>query len=329
MSSDMNTSESIQKLSLESAIPDGVEWDWRRVWVEGQHSNYGENCLNGSDNVAPGYGSAADFNFTSISGNGFNDWAGTVRNESGGHVGDYRLKSETHLYEGGFSMDDKVDVGETMNTNDDIRISYFATSVSNCSQIQLEVWFYETDGTMFHNSVDTWYSPSTGSSWVQHTLVRNIGFIYDVGYVRIWDLHGGFRVRRQSSGSNVRADFDDIRIYSEASNLPPAARIQFTCSELDEGTTYFIEADVLVNNVSGVGYLELYYEDPDDGLYYNAKDGGSKVADFDDETSGFELEVTLVEEAVGARLMFGTSDSGGAEIHINEIDDFEIIEEGK
>jgi len=345
-----NATGSIEKLSSldltegvigTGSVPDALKWHWRRVWVEGHHSYYGSDNINGSANS--GSNREADWNFEDVSGGSFNEWTGSYPYPSptaSAYSGSYAALMSA---QGATNQELKeqyleyADIGQTVSQNDTVSVSAWMDDCLNVDAIWFGFTFRNKPATGYQQFSDTYSYPPEFTTWRRWDITKT-GFTSDEGAVAFsrYTDYGVETVTASSPWPEYQTlTVDDIRLYSSAEDLPPLAH--FTTTDLTLNKS--VEPYILYGHITGDSetwdiengdyvYITIYYEDPDDGLYYPATAAvGYSYDDFDENGWEVRFSEELTEECQSQsgtiRFLIG-HEGQETELHINEVDDFNL-----
>ena len=223
VSSDMNVSESIQPMYGLESVPESVEWDWRRVQTDGHQSVYGVNNINGTGASTPA-GDEPNWGLVTPDGSGLDRWWGDGERVTNSVIGSYALKLETSIggSEKAFNSC-SFRVGAAINSTDNITVSLQIDDVSEHIDLFLfKMKGYDYTGgsySVYFQNFD--YSLSSTSSWTRYDIAFNSPQTFDVGHLRLPSNPVMGIYIEAEDGYTCNLTFDDIRLYSSATDLPP------------------------------------------------------------------------------------------------------------
>jgi hypothetical protein len=313
--------------STSGTLPAGLQHWWRRVFVEGPHSIYGDHSVQGSSNSQWGSDQAGDWNLSSISGGGFSYWSSGLTNTGTSHIGSYGGKLTT-TNEVTTDQDEYSDIGQAISENDTIIYTIWYNKYVNAQLLEHQIRLYEKTGTNTVDREDTQNPTDWSGAWKMYSITKT-GLSWDVGYVSA--KNPGVRIAADV-GYTAETILDDIRLYSSAEDLPPAGRavtsalesIAFSINTETEPTSFDATVSVWLNEESA--NLYWYYENSSDGFYYLAVTVNEEVREDVYEFS--ESDVTIDEgfleylEADDTVRMLTATESDGCVLHFNEHDSF-------
>lgn len=313
----------------EENLPSAVKWYWRRVQIDGNLSCFGHDNVNGDPNTSTILNDAEiNWNLETPDGSGLAYWLDDPTwffSRGNGSVlpgGNYHGS-----FDGDgtgwpcFTMQNWVsNVGETMSVGDTVSYSINLNNVSNATNFQTQLYIYSKDGYEGGRTYPASMQPGTVSSWkLSQATLKLTQAPWDIGYLRF--------VMVAMSGTNVTGDFDDIRLYSSASDLPPIARVYGLELEPTQGEGVF-DVNFTLEDANGLENgctVLLYYEDPTDGLYYRANeddigDGLTEEGSYAIEDVRFSEDfLNILNTYEQIRILPATAGLG-FEVHINEVD---------
>jgi hypothetical protein len=322
-------------------LPDPVVWNWRRVWTDGHHSNYGANNANGTR--ASGGGVEGNWCFEETDGSWVENWSsdnGTRVTNS--FIGTYAVTLQhtwTYPSPGGYSYldnDASTNIGAAIAEDDDIAIGFWVDDLSDADQLDLSIKVWNYNATLNSSYAKYWEDPVDVSTWTYYEKAFN-GFSWDVGYIYIGaNVDYGF-VLAADENETAYVTMDDIRLYSSAEDLPPAARFYDPTDETaydteSEPPAHYFFANMSLSNVAAEEFFDVFfvYEDPDDGLYYSFSQmqrvefEGEPPSTVEYDQSIFASGWSNLQSHGSLDLLPTTYKAGVYKIHMNEYDRFTI-----
>lgn len=206
-----------------------------------------------------------------------------------------------------FNSGQTVYIGDTLMVSFKARSKYAAISLP-----RLDCYLLWTDDQFNYNSdyLTTWNLPF---DWTPISFGTKITTISGYGIIGV-----SFIAIESDTLDEVLVD--DLRLYSSASQLPPAGRVQvdvYPQSESYYDVKYSV-SDLAEDAID----IYLYYENPADGLYYDFTDNPIITGTAEDG----DIVVEISSGAANALSTYGSirvlpaTKYDGYELHINEVD---------
>ncbi|MHA2277166.1 MAG: hypothetical protein ACXAC2_15435, partial [Candidatus Kariarchaeaceae archaeon] len=296
------------------------------------HSDYGGSNINGTRSTNYAYHRYIDANFS--------DWTNDSTLTYWWQSASEGWDKITGTFDYGIQFYDSVNwsialgssggtwynkVGATISEGDTVTATFdYKHPTSDAWNIsQLWMYMFNTSGQFISGSQTYKFVSGYQATFAQaeHSYVPSASV--DVGFLRLSFEMGA----DEDFNEFINQSYDNLRLYSSASDLLPVARLSNLAIVDEEAENeYKVSFSISDEQTESEMTAYLYYEDPDDGLYYRANEDALSWTEDDQEGIEFVSGFPDALSKVGYLRVMTATESAEYELHINETSEVTVEE---